>query len=172
MGTPNASAATSDVQVRIAVIQDAPEIMALINSAFHDVEQSFVEGPRIDMEGVHQSFEQGLFLLAESHASMVGCVYIEPCNAAQRDGARAYLGTLAVDPGQQQRGLGSLLMKAGEDYCRDLGCKFMDLRIVNLREVLPEFYRRRGYVQTGTVPFPAEYETKLPCHLIEMSKEL
>jgi hypothetical protein len=48
----------------------------------------------------------------------------------------------------------------------------MDLRIVNLREELPAFYRKLGYAETGTEPFPESEATKLRCHLICMSKEL
>ena len=33
--------------------------------------------------------------------------------------SRAYLGLLAVDPAHQQSGLGSVLMDAAEDYCRN-----------------------------------------------------
>lgn len=48
----------------------------------------------------------------------------------------------------------------------------MDLRIVNLREELPPFYRRLGYVETGTAPFQEEIKSKLPCHFVLMSKPL
>ena len=48
----------------------------------------------------------------------------------------------------------------------------MDLRIVNLREELPAFYRKLGYTETGTEPFPETEPTRLPCHLICMSKQL
>ena len=85
---------------------------------------------------------------------------------------RAYLGLLAVDPAYQQSGLGSVLMNAAEDYCRAQGASFMDIKVVSLREELCGFYRRRGYVKTGTSSFPAEVETKLPCHFIDMSKPL
>ena len=86
--------------------------------------------------------------------------------------SRAYLGLLAVDPAHQQCGLGSVLMDAAEDYCRGLGASFMDIKVVNLRAELPAYYRRRGYVETGTSPFPTDIETKLPCHFIDMSKTL
>lgn len=85
---------------------------------------------------------------------------------------RAYLGLLAVDPAHQQSGLGSTLMDAAEDYCRRLGFGFMDIKVVSLREELFAFYRKRGYVETGTSAFPAEVETKMPCHFIDMSKPL
>jgi hypothetical protein len=48
----------------------------------------------------------------------------------------------------------------------------MDLRIVNLREELPPFYRKLGYSDIGESPWPADVPTKLPCHFIEMSKAL
>jgi GNAT superfamily N-acetyltransferase len=79
---------------------------------------------------------------------------------------------LSVDPARQQGGLGSFLMDAAENYCRERGSRFMDIYIVNLRTELPAFYQRRGYVATGTTPFLEDVETKLPCHFINMSKPL
>jgi hypothetical protein len=48
----------------------------------------------------------------------------------------------------------------------------MDIQIVNVRSELPPFYRKLGYIETGTAPFPAEVVTKLRCHFIVMSKPL
>jgi len=48
----------------------------------------------------------------------------------------------------------------------------MDIQVVNLREDLFGFYRSRGYVETGTHPFPTDVKTKLPCHFVEMTKSL
>jgi GNAT superfamily N-acetyltransferase len=87
-------------------------------------------------------------------------------------GERGYFGPLSVDPERQGSGTGKLLVKAAEDYARAHGCRFMDLRIVNLREELPAFYRKLGYAETGTEPFPETEPTKLPCHLVCMSKAL
>ena len=44
--------------------------------------------------------------------------------------------------------------------------------IVNLRTELTPFYQRRGYVETGTQPFPSDVQTKQPCHFITMAKPL
>jgi predicted N-acetyltransferase YhbS len=115
---------------------------------------------------VRQHLTSGVFLVAESEAAISGCVYLEP------RGERAYLGLLSVDPALQQSGLGSRLMTAGEEYCRERGARFMDIYIVNLRTELPAYYRKRGYVENGTTPFPADVPTKQPCHFINMSKPL
>ena len=150
----------------MASLADAEKVTTLINSAFRPAEEFFIDEERINLESVRNFFETGKFLLGESDGIVAACVYVE-----LRD-ERAYLGLLSVDPARQHFGLGSLLMNAAEEFCRGLACRFMDINVVNLREELFGFYRKRGYVETGICPFPANIETKLPCHFIEMSKQL
>ena len=148
--------------VRVAEAHEADEILRVTNAAYA-VEKFFIESDRLDAEGLGRLLAKGVFLVA---GGMAGCVYVE------LRGERAYFGPLSVDPARQGNGTGKLLVKAAEDYARTHGCRFMDLRIVNLREELPAFYRKLGYAETGTEPFPETELTKLPCHLICMSKEL
>ncbi len=150
---------------RCAQAADAEAIVVLINLAFQ-VERFFIEGDRIGFGEVRDLLRKGEFLLEEDEGALTGCVYVEP------RGERAYLGLLSVDPARQGSGVGSRLVAAAEEYCRVRGSRFMDLQIVNLREELPEFYRRRGYVAAGAAPFPAGVPTKLPCHFVKMSKPL
>ncbi len=154
------------VPIRIATAADVARITAVINAAFRKSEGFFVDGPRISETEVAQHLAKGTFLLAETGDRLNGCVYVE------LRGERSYLGLLSVDPAYQQGGLGSFLMVAAEDYCRERGSRFMDIYIVHLRQELPPFYQRRGYVETGTTPFPEGYVTKIPCHFINMSKAL
>ncbi len=157
---------TKYFQMRIADMADAGKITFLINSAFRSAEGFFVVGDRIEVQEVIDKLSTGKFLLAEAEGMLVGCVYIEP------RGERAYLGLLSVDPSRQQSGVGSLLMGEAENYCRGLGCRFMDIKLVNLRKELPAFYEKRGYVETGTSSFPANVATKEACHFIDMAKPL
>jgi len=154
------------VQEREAEIDDAPAIMAVINAAFRRAESFLIDRDRVDLEMVRSLLEKGKFLVAEDGGVLAGCVYIE------LRGDRAYLGLLSVDPDRQKAGLGSQLMNAAENYCARAGCRFMDLRIVNVRRELPAFYRHRGYVETGTAPFTPGLNPKVPCHFVEMSKPL
>ncbi len=168
---------SKSVRVNIARREDAEKITAVINSAFRGAEDFFVEVDRVNVRGVLNFLETGKFLLAESENTLLGCVYIEPrhldsSRSSAQSQDRAYLGLLAVAPAHQHSGLGSMLMDAAEDYCRALGLRFVDIKVVNLREELAGFYRKRGYVETGTSAFPAEVETMLPCHFIDMSKPL
>jgi GNAT superfamily N-acetyltransferase len=152
-------------RLRIAEAADADGITRLINAAFQ-VERFFLDADRIEFEEVRARLGTGKFILAINDGALVGCVYVEPA------GERSYLGLLSVDPALQGSGIGKLLMAAAEEHCRAAGCSFMDLRVVNLREELPGFYRKLGYVESGAAPFPEDAHPKLPCHFILLSKRL
>jgi len=153
-------------EIRLAVLSDAEQITDVINAAFRIVEEFFLDGNRITLAEVQESFVSGMFLVAADGDGVSGCVYVEP------RGERAYLGLLSVDPARQQKGLGSRLMTAAEEFAREQGARFMDIYIVNLRTDLPPFYEQRGYHENGTTPFPPDVPTKQPCHFINMSKPL
>jgi len=150
--------------IRTATSVDAPQITAVINAAFRIAEEFFIDGNRITQAEVEELLGKGAFLVAETNGQLNGCVYVE------MRGERSYLGLLSVDPTTQQSGLGSLLMIEAERYCRERGSHSMDILIVNLRKELPSFYQKRGYVESGTSPFPPDVPTKIPCHFIDMSK--
>ena len=151
---------------RTAELVDAENIARLVYIAFR-TERFFIDADRTDPDKVRALLQKGRFLLAEEVSKLVGSVYVELRSE------RGYFGLLAVDPARQHSGMGSFLIEAAEDYCRAAGCLFMDLTIVNLRKELPGYYRRRGYVENGTLPFPEDqHPPKIPCHLVRMSKPL
>jgi GNAT superfamily N-acetyltransferase len=153
------------LRFRVASLADVEVLARLINAAFR-VEQPFIEGDRINPDGVRSYMEKGKFLLAEDAAGLAGCVYVE------LRGDRGYLGLLGVDPPRQGAGLGRKLMDAAEIYFREAGCLAVDLRIVSARTPLSSFYRHLGYLQTGTAPFAPDVPVKVPCHYILMSKTI
>jgi predicted N-acetyltransferase YhbS len=151
--------------IRRAAESDAEALTRLINRAFQ-VERFFIESDRISLPQVLEYLRNGAFLIADDGGEMAACVYVE------LRGERGYFGLLSVDPARQRSGLGRRLIAAAEEFCRDAGRRFIDLRIVNLREELPAYYAKLGYAETGTSAFPADVETKLPCHFVEMTKAL
>jgi GNAT superfamily N-acetyltransferase len=157
---------SAEIKIRWAEARDVAAIVRVINAAFRAAESFFIERDRISAETLQPMLEKGNLLLAEDAAGLAGCVLVE------LRGERAYFGLLAVDPARQHRGLGRRLLDEAENYARASGCGAMDIRIVSLRAELPPFYRRLGYVETGTAPFPEEIKSKLPCHFILMSKPL
>jgi GNAT superfamily N-acetyltransferase len=136
-----------------------------VNAAFRP-ERFFIDADRINPEKVSALLEKGEFLLLFKDGGLAGCVY------AEVRGERGYFGLLAVDPQRQRSGIGARLIAAAEQHCRAAGCRFMDLTFVNVRQELPAYYRRFGYVENGTQPFPADQVTKIPVHLVQMSKPL
>lgn len=147
---------------RIATPDDAEALMRLINAAFV-VERFFIDVERVRLDEVRELQERGVFLVA---AEMEACVYVEI-----RAG-RGYFGLLSVDPARQGNGLGRALVDAAEQYCRERGCRWIDLRVVSVREELAPFYRKLGYSESGTEPFVSEFPTKMPVHLVKMEKVL
>ena len=151
--------------IRRATEADAPSLTALINLAFQ-VERFFLDSERLVLAEVLDRLRKGFFLIEEADGRMAACVYVE------LRGDRAYLGLLSVDPSLQRAGLGKRLVAVAEEFARAAGSRHMDLNVVNLREELPPFYRKLGYSESGTSPFPSDVYTKLPCHFIQMSKPL
>jgi GNAT superfamily N-acetyltransferase len=155
----------TELKTRFGTDLDAETIAALVNAAFK-VERFFIDGDRISPEKVREMMRRGKFMLAEDGGAMTACVYVEIREQ------RGYFGLLAVAPARQGEGLGRKMVAEAENYARDAGCEFMDLRIVNIRAELPPFYRRLGYVETGTEPFAADARPTQPCHFVKMSKAL
>lgn len=152
--------------VRVATSDDAPALAQLISLAFQ-VEAFFKVGDRTSTDEVRELMRNGEFLILEDPPGTVaGCVYVK------MSGDRGYFGMLSIIPAQQGKGLGRALVDEAESRCRASGCRHMDIQVVNLREDLPPYYRRLGYVETGTAPFPDMERSTRPCHFIVMSKTL
>ena len=153
------------ISIRTALPTDVPTIVRLVNTAFL-VEQFFIERDRTDPQMVAELMEKGKFLLAEDGATPLASIYLE------LQGARGYFGMLSVDPAQQRKGVGRMLVAAAENFFREAGCRFSDLRIVSARTDLLPYYTRLGYRETGTAPYVATVPVKMPVHFIDMSKSL
>ena len=151
--------------IRHASEPDTRAVTDLINEAFQ-VERFFLASDRLNAAEVRERLARGTFLLLEDDGALVGCVY------AELRGESGYVGLLSVTPERQKSGLSRMLMTAAEDYFRANGCRFAELRIVNLRQELPPYYRHLGYQQVGTEKFPAEIPAVLPCHFLIMRKVL
>jgi GNAT superfamily N-acetyltransferase len=168
--------------VRTATVEEAGVLARLINEAFI-VEAFFKIGDRTSAEEVAALMRAGgEFLVVDAseprtenrHPStqnrepgtVLGCIYLKAT------GDRAYFGMLSIDPARQRQGLGRRLIDAVEARARDRGCRVMDIHIVDLREELPPYYRRLGYVETATLPFSEPERASRPCSFIVMSKAL
>jgi predicted N-acetyltransferase YhbS len=106
------------------------------------------------------------FLIAENSGQAVACVLVKT------KGATGYFGMLSVDPEQQGTGLGRVLIDASEAHLRQLGCRQIEIEVVNLREDLPPLYEKFGYRKTEERPFNTPERASQPCHFVVMTKML
>lgn len=160
------SSNSQKTRIRLANTSDLPDIVALVNLAY-EVERFIFDKDRTNLAEIEEMSQRGQFLLLESDArELLGSIYVE-----RRD-KRAYLGMLAIRPDRQGHGLGGKLIEAVENHARSLGCTDLDLRVVSPRTELPGYYRRFGFVETHTAPPHVDVPSKIPWHLIYMSKPL
>ena len=153
------------VTIRQARADDVGDLVRVINAAF-EVERFFINRDRTDPDAVRKMLSTGAFLVGEDRqGAIVASVYVE------RRGDRGYFGLLSVAPDRKREGLGRQMIDAVEAHFRALGCRAVDMRVVNLRSELPPIYRRLGYVEQGTEPFN-DPRAHVPCHFIRMSKAL
>jgi GNAT superfamily N-acetyltransferase len=154
-------------QIRRANPSDLPDIIRVTNAAFSV--ETFIEGTRTDDKRIGEMLHDGEFLVAVDETDRIrASVYVE------QSGSRGYFGMLAVDPKRQGKGLGHAMIDAAEQWCRDRGCKQIDITVLNLRPELLPLYRHLGYIEAGTEDFHPSRPLKpgVECHCIVMLKML
>ena len=158
--------------LRTARAAEAAAIAALVNAAFQ-VEAFFKRGDRTDAGDIGNMMQRGEFLVLDhSEAPDAPGTGLAACVYTRTNGDRGYFGMLSIDPRSQGRGLGRSIIAAVESRFRAQGCRAVDIHVVNLRQELPPFYERLGYVPSGTLPFPDDGSATQPCHFIVMTKRV
>jgi ribosomal protein S18 acetylase RimI-like enzyme len=95
---------------------------------------------------------QFLVLRSPSTGGLRGSVWLEP-----RSATVWYLGSLTVDPREQNSGLGRRILDAAERRLAALGVTRVVIDVLNVRGTLLAWYERRGYKLTGeSHAFPYE----------------
>ena len=148
------------ISVRTATATDAPALAALVNRAYA-IEAYFLEGDRTNAREIEQLIDRGTFVVLETKGGLAAAVYVE----------RGYFGMLSVLPELQGHGLGTRLVRIAEAMCESMGCREVNLRIINLREELGRWYRSLGYHEVGTTPYEHR-PVKQACHFVDMRKVL
>ncbi|MGE0450515.1 MAG: GNAT family N-acetyltransferase [Vicinamibacterales bacterium] len=146
--------------IRPATLEDAAEIVRLVNSAYRGessragwtTEADLLGGQRVDEQAIAATLvsPKSVILLQVRHGSIVGCVHLESTGDA------GYLGMLTVAPTEQGRGLGRRLLEAAEAWATThWAAAAMQMTVIAQRIELLAWYERRGYRKTGERrPFP------------------
>jgi ribosomal protein S18 acetylase RimI-like enzyme len=175
-------AAEADVSLLVALIERAyrsPETAGSWVSEAH-----LLKGPRTSNPEISDLIAQpdSHFLVAERNGRILGCCLIQrmgntACASGETGNGSAYFGMFAIDPTDHSTGLGKQILAEAERRVRHLWrSSSMVMTVINLRDQLIEYYKRRGYVLTGaTMPFPfseTSGEVTRDFHLVEMKKDL
>jgi GNAT superfamily N-acetyltransferase len=166
--------------MRFAEAAQAPEIAALIESAYRSeesrrgwtTEAHLIEGKRTSVAEIESLIATPLarFVVAVEHEAIVGCVLTR-----NNDGI-GYIGMFAVRPGLQGAGLGAGILAFAEQKVAGLwSCAKIEMTVISIREDLIVYYERRGYARTGTKPFPFESEPgakRTDFHFVVLTKTL
>lgn len=154
--------------IRTASSADLHAIVRVINVAF--LSEAFcVAGDRTDADDIRARFATGIFFVIDDPSErtrLLGSVF---CSVEH---SRGYLGLLSVDPDARGQGLSRLLLATVEQHCREAGCNFLDITVVNAREDLFPFYARLGFAGYGVLPFPVPERARQPLQLVKMTKPL
>lgn len=149
-----------DARFRAATAGDIPALAALVTSAYRGeasragwtTEADLLDGQRIDPEILRHDIERphSRVVVLERDGVPLACAHV-----AVDDGA-GYFGMFAVRPDLQARGIGSRVLAECERIVRDeWKLPVMRMTVIDVRDELIAYYRRRGYQRTGIrKPFP------------------
>ena len=138
-----------------ATIEDIPQIVALLNSAYRGenskqgwtTEADLIAGEqRTDVASVTQVINQpGSIILKYTNENnqIIGTVNL------QEHERGFYLGMFAVSPVLQGGGIGKQLLKAADEYAKNAGAATIYMAVVSVRKELIDWYKRHGYAETG-----------------------
>ncbi|RMV80204.1 Acetyltransferase [Pseudomonas caricapapayae] len=100
--------------------------------------------------------EDRLFFVAVADGRVAGTLL------AGYDGHRGWLYSVAVDPQQRGRGLGTMLVKHAEQALTDLGCVKINLQIHTFNECVQAFYQTLGYTPEAIISMGKRIAANVP----------
>lgn len=145
---------TSDINLQIALTDDAAAIAALVNSVYRGenakkgwtTEADFIGGIRITPEKVEEiiSRPNDVIINAFLDGNIAGCVHLT------KHDNYSLLGMLSVDVNYQGKGVAKNLMSECERYTKEVwGLNEIRMKVIGRRTELIDYYKRRNYVITG-----------------------
>lgn len=138
--------------------EDILQIVALTNRAYRgntgsgwSTEEAYLDGERTTetllRDDLARKPSASLLKWQDGNEeTIIGSVWLEPL-----DNSTWYLGSLAIDPGKQNGGLGRTMLQAAEDWAQDHGAERLRMSVINVREALIAWYVRRGYEKTDEI---------------------
>jgi GNAT superfamily N-acetyltransferase len=156
---------TRPIGLERAAPRDLAALVELMNAAYGGTGEvagwthvrEFLVGDRTSVRALQTELQaspraQLLVLRHPETGALRGSVWLEP-----RSARVWYLGSLTVDPREQNSGLGRRILGAAEVLLTNWGAAKVVIDVLNVRGSLIAWYERRGYKLTGAAhAFPYE----------------
>jgi putative acetyltransferase len=138
---------TEGIQIRPERAADIASVHALNCAAF----ETSTEADLVD--ALRERAEPIISLVADAEGSIVGHILFSPVTLSGRAELKIMgLAPMAVAPANQRRGIGSALVRAGLERCKELGSS----AVVVLGH--PEYYPRFDFVPASRFGIGCEYD--------------
>jgi ribosomal protein S18 acetylase RimI-like enzyme len=160
-------------KISTATIQDIPQLVKLVNSAYRGEdakkgwthEAHLIDGDlrtdEISLRNMINNPNAVIFKYTDNN-QIAGCVYLEKKQES------LYLGMLTVSPDIQAQGIGKKLLKASEEYARKNNYETIEMTVISARSELIAWYERNGYSRTNqTKPFHTDERFGVPLQPVE-----
>jgi ribosomal protein S18 acetylase RimI-like enzyme len=153
---------------RVAKTADAPQIVALVNSAYRGessragwtTEAELLDGVRTHDDEIAGLIDmpRSLILIGLVGEEIIASMHLQLVSDA------AFLGMFAVKPTGQANGVGKAMMAEAEAVVkREWSAKKILMDVISVRAELIAFYERRGYSRTGKMnDFPVSKDLWTP----------
>jgi ribosomal protein S18 acetylase RimI-like enzyme len=146
-------------QISISDQADIPEIVKLLNMSYRG--ESSRKGWTTEADliaGEVRTNDENLAGVMQEPGSVI-LKYVDDgkllaCVNLKKHGDRIYLGMFSVVPDLQGGGIGKKMLQAAEEHAVHEGCTAIYMYVISVRTELIDWYKRKGYVETGElVPF-------------------
>jgi putative acetyltransferase len=130
---------------------DEPNDFAAVHAVNASAFETLAEANLVDT--LRKQAHPIVSLVAADDKTVVGHIMFSPVSLSGHPGLNMMgLAPMAVAPGHQRKGIGSALVRAGLEQCRQLGCG----AVVVLGH--PEYYPRFGFLPSARFGIGCEYE--------------
>ena len=132
-------------KLREAKTSDAARIVELIGQLGHEIDEKSV---RKNLTKLKRAGE--LPLVATLGKDVIGLIGRHLMVTIHRPAAVGRIPVLVVTSEARGRNIGRMLVEAVEQWCRDQGCKLIEVTSNDRRTAAHAFYRHMGYERTST----------------------
>jgi len=135
----------SSIEVRQAVLTDAPEIVRLFRLLGHEFPLTH---PEARLAAFLESGEHVLVATRDGSEALLGAVTVHITPVIHRPGPIGRFTAVVVDEPVRGQGVGAAMIRAAETYLAAQGCAMIEVTSNKKRTDAHAFYERLGY--TGT----------------------